>query len=114
MLLEYPFFQPRFILIQRKIPVLRLLLDQGTAAKCGVGIDQFVRRQGTAAFLALVSVGFLIAAFRACPYDIAVGEESLCFLVVILFAFLFYEFAFIIQFPEEFRSCGPVHVRRCP
>ncbi|MCY1535237.1 hypothetical protein D9M68_706320 [compost metagenome] len=59
-------------------------------------VDQLLRRQGAAAFFTLVAISILIATDRAGTYDITIGEESLLFLVEILFTFSFFKQTIII------------------
>ena len=100
-LLENPLAEPRFILIQRQIPMLGHHLHRLAAAKRGLRVDQLFRAERAAAFLALVAIGIRIAAFRASACDIAVCKESLGFRIEELFRLLGDEFIFIVKFTEE-------------
>ena len=102
---EDPFLEPRLVLVQRKIPVPGLLLDRSASAQGGMRVQELVRAECAAAFLALVAVCALVAAFRAGPDDVAVGKEGICLCIKILLALLLDEFAFVIQPAEEIRGC---------
>ena len=93
---ENPLFQPRFVLIQRKIPVFRLLHHRRIAAKGRFRIDEVGGVQRGAARLALVTVSPLVVAVGTLARDVAVGEELFRLLVVILLGGLFHQFSFII------------------
>ena len=69
-----------------------------------MGVDQLVGAEGAAAFLALVSVGPLIAALGAGSHNIAVSQKLLCLLVVVLLTLLFDELAVLIELTEELRG----------
>ena len=43
--------------------------------------------------------------------DVAVGQECVCFFIVILHGSLFDEFAFIVQFAEKVGSCFMMYFR---
>ena len=72
-------------------------------------VDEFVGGECASAFLALVSIGFLVPAFRTGADNVSVGKERLCLLIVILLALFLYELAFIIELSEEFGCSGFVH-----
>ena len=91
-----PLRKPLFILIQRQIPMLGLLLHKLAAAESRLRIDQFIRAEGSAALLALVAVCSLRTAARAGTCNISVSKEGLGLLVIILLAHLLDELALII------------------
>ena len=69
-----------------------------------MGIDQLVGREGRTALFALIAVGTVVAALGAGSDDVAVGQEGLGLLVVILHRGLFDELAIVIELAEEVRS----------
>ncbi len=109
---EDPLAEPGLILVQRQVPVLGHLLDRLGTADLGVRIDEFVGAQRGAAFLALVAIGAFVAALGAGSDDIAVGQEDLGLGIVELLRLLLDEFAFIVEFAEEFRGVAMVRDRR--
>ena len=114
MAFQYPLLQPRFILVERQIPVFSLPLDRLAAAQGGLGVYKLVRAEGTAAFFALVTVCPLRPAFRAGPDYIAVCKEGIRLGVIILLALLLDEFPFIIKLPEKLRGGLLMHIRSGP
>ena len=58
----------------------------------------------------MVAIGTFCMAVRTFTGDIAVGQESLGFFVVILHGRFLDEFAFVIKLAEEVRSCLTVNV----
>ena len=94
--------------------MLGLLLDKLAAAEGRLRVNQLVRAEGRAALLALVAIGALCAAARAGAGDVAVSEEGLGLLVIVLLAHLLYELALLIELPEEVRGVLVVSLRRCP
>ena len=101
--IQNPLGKPFFILVERKVPMLGLLLHKLTAAESRLRIDEFIGTESRSTFLALVAVSSICATTRACSGDISVCKESLGLLVVILFAHLLDELAFVIKFLEEAR-----------
>ena len=77
-----------------------------------VRLDQFVGREGRTAHFALVAVGAVVAAFGAGSHDVTVGKEGPSLLVVILHRRFFDEFAFVVEFAEEFGSRFRMNRRR--
>ena len=76
------------------------LLSERVAVDGVVGVDEFVRRERCAAFLALVAVGAEAVATRAFTADVAVGEELVGLGVVELFGCLFDELAVVVEATE--------------
>ena len=109
---EDPFAQETLVLVQRQIPVLGGAFHGYGTRYGAVRVDQFVRRKGRSAFFALVAVGAVVAAAGAGAHDIAVGEERLGFLVVVLLRGPLDEFAFVVELAEELRRCRGVGLRR--
>ena len=103
MLLENPFAQPGFVLVEGEIPVLGLSHHRGIAAQSRLGIDKVCSIQRGAAGFALVAIGMLVAAVGAGARDVAVGKELMCLLVVILHRRLLDKLACVIQLLEVFR-----------
>ena len=95
-----PLREPFLILVERKIPVLGLLLHKLAAAEGRLRIDEFVRAECGAALLALVTVCSLCTAARTCSGDLTVCKEGLCLLVIVLLAHLLDELTFIIELAE--------------
>ena len=91
--------------VEGQIPVLGFAHYGLAAADGAFRINQVGRAEACTAFLTLVAVSALCVAMRAFTGDVAVGKESLGFLVVVLHAGLFDEFSLIVQFAEEFGSC---------
>ena len=103
MAFEYPFAEPGLVLVQRQVPVGGLLPDRFGSAEFGLGVEQFLGAEGAAALFALVPVGVRIAAFRAGPDYIAVGQEGLRLRVVGLLALPGDETSFVVELAEEVR-----------
>ena len=99
--LRDPRLEPLLVLVERQIPVLRLFHHRHRAAHGALGVDEFLGRKSRAAFLALVAVGALCVAVGAFACDVAVGEEGLCLLVVVLLAFLLHKLALVVELAEE-------------
>ena len=109
---EDPFAKPRFVLVQRQVPVLRHLFDRLCAAHLGMRVDEFLWTQRGTAFLALVAVSAFIAALGAGAHDVTVSQEHLGFRIVELLAFLLDELAFLIELAEELSRILVVRGRR--
>ena len=109
---EDPVAKERFVSIQRQIPVFGLALDGYRTRYGAVGVDQLVGREGRAALLALVAVGAVVAAVRACAYYIAVGKKGLRILVIVLHRCLLDELALVVELAEEIRRRRAVRRRR--
>ena len=75
-----------------------------TSADGAFRINQVCGAEACTALFALVTVGTFCMAVGTFACDIAVGKESLGFLVVILHTCFFDKIAFIVQLTEEFRS----------
>ena len=112
MAVENPPAQKRFVFVQRKIPMFRHpLFGHGTRYGT-VRLDEFIGRKRRPAFLALVTVGAVIAAFGARPDDIPIGKERLGLGIVILLGGLLDELALVVKLAEELRCGFGVHGRR--
>src|SRR5688572_29738525 len=94
---QYPILQPPFILLQRQVPVLRLTKHGCSARERRLWIDQLPRTQCRSAFFTLIAVGIWMATLRAGADDVAVSEEYLRLVVVILLRNLFRQQPFIVQ-----------------
>ena len=101
MTFENPFLQPVLPLVQRQIPVLCLLQHWLRAADGALRVDEFGRREVASALLALVAVCPFVMAIGTLAGDVAVGEELLCLLVIILLGGFFHQFAVVVEFAEE-------------
>ena len=100
-LLQNPLFEPLLVLVKGKIPMLRRFFDKRVACFSVIGVDEFLGRKRSAAFLALVAISLRSMATRTLSADVAVGQEVAGLLVVELFAHLFNELAIVIEFAEE-------------
>ena len=98
---EYPLAQPLLVILQRQVPVGCFLLHRLRAAELGLRVYELLGAEGASALLALVAVGILIAALRAGADYVTVSEEGLRLRVIVLFALLAYELAFVIKLAEE-------------
>ena len=101
MTVENPFLQPRFIPVEREIPMLCLFLYRRAPAQGRMRIQKFVRTEGASAFFALVAISPFVTAFRAGAYYISVRKECIGFSIEILLAFFLDEFPFVIHLAEE-------------
>ena len=118
MTFQNPLLQPILIFVQRQIPVLGLLQHRLRTADGTLRIDELGGRKVASAFLTLVAVGTFVVAMGTFAGDIAVGQELLGLLVVILHGSLFHQLPFIVELAEEvagklmvrFRSGTRVHV----
>ena len=99
-IIEDPIFEPCLILIQRQVPVLGRFLGQRIACFGIVRVDQFVRREGCAAFLALVAISAHRMTTRTFTTYITVGQEMTCLRIIELFGCLFDELTRIIHLTE--------------
>ncbi len=99
--LEDPCAEKLLVAVERQIPVLRLALDGHRARHGAVGLEELVGREGRAALLALVAVGAFVAALGAGAHDVAVGEEGLRLLVVVLFRGALDELALVVELAEK-------------
>ena len=109
--LQYPLAQPGLVLVQGQVPVGRFFHHRLAAADGALGVNQLRRAERGAALLALVAIRSLGVAAGAFARDVAVGQEGLRFLVVILHGGLFDELPFVIQFAEEVGSRPVVYLR---
>ena len=105
MTLQNPLTQHLLVLIERQIPMLRLAHNGFRARHGTLGIDQIGRIERRAALLALVAIGAIVAALGAGTRDVAVGQEGLSLLVVVLLRSCFGKFTLVVQRAEEIR-CG--------
>ena len=80
--------------------MLGLLLYEFASTEGRLRIDKFIRAEGRATLLALVTVSALRTTTRPGSGDISVCKEGLCLLVIILFAYLFNELALILKLAE--------------
>ena len=64
-------------------------------------LDKVGRVERSAASLALVAVGMVASAVRACAYDISVGEELVSLFVVVLHRRLLDKLTLVVEFAEE-------------
>ena len=108
---QNPLAQPCLVLVERQVPVLGFLHHRLASADGTLRVDKFGRRERGTALLALVAVSALGVATRTFARDVAVGKESLCFLVVVLHRGLFYELAFVVKGTKECRCRVVVHLR---
>src|SRR3712207_5783233 len=99
--IENPLFQPRLVVVERQVPVLRLANDGLGAADGAVGIDEFHGAEVASALLTLVAIGPGVMTMGTFTHDIAVGQELMSLLIVVLFCFLLYEFALVVQLLKE-------------
>ena len=104
MILQDPSTQERLPLIQRQIPMFRLTHHRLAATDSGFRIDQIRRAKRRTASLALIAICLLVSTMRTSTRDIAVGQELLRLLIVVLLACFLDEFAFIIQCTEKIRG----------
>ena len=110
--LQYPLAQPRLVLVQGQIPVRGLLHHGLTAADGALGVNQLRGAERRAALLALVAISALSVATGTFARDVAVGQESLGLLVIVLHRGLLDELALVIELAEEVRCRVMVHLRR--
>ena len=106
---ENPLLEPFLVAVEGQIPVLSLSQNGFCSADGASGIDEFSGREGSATFLALITVGTFRVAVRAFAGDVSVGEEGLCLFVIVLFAFFLDELTFVVAFSEEVRRSLSVH-----
>ena len=101
MVVENPLFQPRLVLIEGQIPVLRGTNDGLRPRNGGVGIDQFHRTEVVTAALTLVAVCVFVVTIGAFAHDIAVGQELMGLLIVVLFGLFLHQFPLVIELFKE-------------
>ena len=99
--LQNPRLQPLLILVQRQVPVLRVLQHGRGAADGRLRVDELGRREVAAALLTLVAIGAFVVAVWALTSDVAVGEELMGFFIVELRGGLLHEFSLVVEFAEE-------------
>ena len=99
--LQYPFLQPCLVFVEGQVPVLGLSHDGLGTADGRVGVDQLHGREVAAAFLALVAISSLGMAVGTLAHDVAVCQELVSFLVVVLFRLFLHQLAFLVEFLEE-------------
>src|SRR5699024_458938 len=85
-------------------PVLGFAHYWHSAAQGTFRVDEVCGVEGGAAALALVAVGILVAALGAGAYNVAVGQELLRLLVVVLLRGLLYKLAIFVELFKEARS----------
>lgn len=100
--------------IQWQIPVFRFFQNRWLATKLWMRIDQFARTQTFSALFTLIAVCICISTVRAGTYNVSVGEEHFCFLVIVLLAFFFCENFLVIQSAEESSSGFVMNFFRSP
>ena len=100
------------MLVERQIPVLRLAQHGCRTAYRAVGVNQLRGAQARAAVLTLVAIGTLGVAVGTLAHDIAVGQECLGLLVVILLALLLQKLALVVERAEKVRRHAVVGLRR--
>ena len=98
--LENPLAQPGLVLVQGEEPVLGLLQHGLGAAEGALGVDEVGGVEAGAAGFALVAIGVLVAAVGAGAGDVAVGQELLGLLVVVLLRHFLDELALLVEFLE--------------
>ena len=81
--------------------MLGLLLHELAATERRLRVDKFIRTESSTALLALVTICTLCTATWTCSCNIAVCKKGLCLLIIVLFAHLLDELAFVIKFLEE-------------
>ena len=89
-----------------------LFLGQRVTGLGIVRVDQFIRRKGRAAFLALVAIRTEAVTTRTLTADIPIGKEMTGGLIEELLGSFFYELSCIIHFAEVICSELMVNVRR--
>ena len=105
MAFQQPLAQPRFVILQRQIPMLGGFLNRGRLREGTAWVNEFFRTQGIPAFFALVAVGIFVGAMRTRSHNVAVGQEHIFLFIVKLFRFAFFKQAFIVQgFEKGFRG----------
>ena len=104
MFFKNPLFEPRLIVVERQIPMLGATLHERIARVGIVWIDEFIGRKCCTTLLALVSVRLWSMATRTLATDVAVGEELLLSLIVVLVAFYLHKLAFVVELAEEISS----------
>ena len=82
------------------------------AGKGALGVNQLFRAKRRTALFALVAIGIGVAALGAGAGNVAVGQEHLGFLVVVLLRFLGDELVVVVQLAEELRGILFVHLGR--
>ena len=87
--------------VERQIPVASLAEHGRGAAHGAARVDEFGGRECRAAFLALVAIGPFGVAVRTFARDVAVGQESLGFLVIVLLTLFFHKLALVVERAEE-------------
>ena len=98
--LEDPLRKPLFILIQRQIPMLCLLLHKLATTESRLRIYEFVRAECSTALLALVAICTLCTAAWAGTGNVTVCKEGLGLLIIVLLAHLLDELSLIVKLAE--------------
>ena len=101
MVLQNPLLQPLLVLVEWKIPVRGLVLHQRITVDGIDRVDELIGRERAAALLTLVAVCVGIVAVWALALDIAVGEELVGLLIVVLLALYLHELAVVVELAEE-------------
>ena len=118
--LQNPLLQPLLILVQRQIPVLRLLHDRCRTADGRLRIDELCRREVATALLTLVTIGTLVVTVGTLAHHVTIGQELLGLLVVELSGGLLHQLALVVKLLEPLssklmvgRTCGAtINVKR--
>ena len=76
-------------------------------------VDELLRAESAATFLALVAVCTVVTAFRACSDDVAVAQELIALRIEKLLGLALNELAFFVKLLEEFSRCCVMNLR-CP
>src|SRR5690606_13834630 len=99
---QQPLFQPRLILIQRKIPMLRFTKHGRLSTKRGNRVNEvyWIKRGST--LLTLVAIRPIAIAVGTSTCNVTVGQKLVELLVVILLRRLLDKFAFLVQIKEKF------------
>ena len=111
MVFQNPLAQPGLVLVQGQVPVLGLAHHGLAAADGALGVDEVGGAEAGAALFALVAVCSLGVTVGTFAGDVAVGQELVRFLVIILHGGLFDELALVIQGLEELGSQSVMGLR---
>ncbi len=97
-------------LIKRQVPVRGLAQLRRGVGQRAARVDQFVGTQRCAALLALITIGFLVAALRARAHYESVGQKHLGLGVIELLFRLEREGVFLVEGAKEIAGGFDVHV----
>ncbi|EMR01121.1 hypothetical protein ADICEAN_03760 [Cesiribacter andamanensis AMV16] len=107
MLFKDPLPQPGLILLQGQVPVGSGAQYGLGTAEHGAGVDEVGGAQAGAAALALIAIGFGVAAIGAGTLDVAIGQKLGRLLIIILLTFLNFKSPLLLQGGEKV-GCGLV------